>query len=79
MILWGSVAILGKPLPTARGMAALVHHSMGALFPSESSQPGFGIHECTVLMLSGCARQWGLVVLDTTIVPLLTHISQARF
>lgn len=44
MILCGSVAMLGKPLPTERGLAAVVHHSLGALFPPESSQPDFGIH-----------------------------------
>lgn len=80
MILWGSLAILGKALPTERGLAAMVHHGLGALFGLEGSQPVFGIHDCTVLMLSRCVRQRGPVLLDPTIVLcLLNHISQARF
>lgn len=75
MILWGSAVILGKTLPTERGLAAVVHHSLEASFPPEKSQTVFGIHDCTVLMLSRCGRQ--SMLLDPTIVPLLaeSHLS----
>lgn len=75
------MAILGKPLPTEWGLAALVPHSLEALFLPESRQPIFGIHKCTVLMLSRCVRQRGLVLPNPTIVPLLaeSHLSSWIF